>query len=412
MSVVKLRSTIAGDPIYAKVAEYDSEGNKISSSLESKQDVISDIEEIRSGAAAGAAAYQKPNTGIPSSDMTSEVQTSLGKADSAIQHVYAGTDELIPDNTRTVTIPYAEVIPAHTVTIGGRSYKTVTMPDGNEWLAENLDYEWDNLPIGASGAPSTPAGWYYNNQKNDYGIDGTYKCGLLYNWHAVEYLNNNKDTLIPGWHVATTAEWEALFAASGGWAAAGTRLKARNNSITGAFPNNWNGTDEYEFAVLPGGYRGEAYSEHFESFGRWASYWTGTEQSSTRSYYVTFGDSANPGESYTYKTDAYYVRLVKDSPTGTGPVYKSGLMTSSMVKKVDTAIQQVFADQSELVPVDNKVTIPVFTGSDPGLVPSATSADADKALRGDGTWGDVSSVSVSYDSVNEELHLDFSAGGN
>lgn len=51
---------------------------------------------------------------------------------------------------------------------------------------------------------------------------------------------------------------------------------------------------------------------------------------------------------------------------------------------------------------------PVFAGSTPGLVPTATAGDADKALRGDGTWGDVSTVSVSYDAVNEELHLDFS----
>lgn len=54
----------------------------------------------------------------------------------------------------------------------------------------------------------------------------------------------------------------------------------------------------------------------------------------------------------------------------------------------------------------------VFSGSTPGLVPAATAADASKALRGDGTWGDVSTVSVSYDAVNEELHLDFSNGGN
>lgn len=50
-----------------------------------KQDVISDLATIRSGASAGATAYQKPSGGIPSTDMTSAVQTSLGKADSALQ---------------------------------------------------------------------------------------------------------------------------------------------------------------------------------------------------------------------------------------------------------------------------------------------------------------------------------------
>lgn len=48
-----------------------------------KQATISDLSTIRSGASAGATAYQKPNGGIPKSDMASAVQTSLGKADAA-----------------------------------------------------------------------------------------------------------------------------------------------------------------------------------------------------------------------------------------------------------------------------------------------------------------------------------------
>lgn len=49
------------------------------------QPTISDLATIRSGAEAGATAYQKPSSGIPSSDLASAVQTSLGKADSAVQ---------------------------------------------------------------------------------------------------------------------------------------------------------------------------------------------------------------------------------------------------------------------------------------------------------------------------------------
>lgn len=51
----------------------------------SRQAVISDLADIRSGAAAGATAYQKPSTGIPPTDLASAVQTSLGKADTALQ---------------------------------------------------------------------------------------------------------------------------------------------------------------------------------------------------------------------------------------------------------------------------------------------------------------------------------------
>lgn len=49
-----------------------------------KQDTISDLATIRSGAAAGATAYQKPSGGIPATDMASAVQTALTAAGNAI----------------------------------------------------------------------------------------------------------------------------------------------------------------------------------------------------------------------------------------------------------------------------------------------------------------------------------------
>lgn len=91
----------------------------------------------------------------------------------------------------------------------------------------------------------------------------------------------------------------------------------------------------------------------------------------------------------------------------------------SIQSKLDEKLQgiKLAGTQSPIAPDASKiVTIPLFSNNVPGLVPSATASDADKALRGDGTWGDVSSVSVSYDSVNEQIHLDFSPqvnnGGN
>ena len=53
--------------------------------LSGKQDVINDLQTIREGAASGATAYQKPVNGIPSTDMSAAVQTSLEKADTALQ---------------------------------------------------------------------------------------------------------------------------------------------------------------------------------------------------------------------------------------------------------------------------------------------------------------------------------------
>lgn len=50
-----------------------------------RQAVINDLEDIRDGASKGATAYQKPSTGIPKTDLATDVQTSLGLADTALQ---------------------------------------------------------------------------------------------------------------------------------------------------------------------------------------------------------------------------------------------------------------------------------------------------------------------------------------
>lgn len=73
--------------------------------LAAKQDTISDLSTIRSGAESGATAYQKPSGGIPKTDLASSVQTSLGKADTALQSVpstyrTAADQDAIHDSTK------------------------------------------------------------------------------------------------------------------------------------------------------------------------------------------------------------------------------------------------------------------------------------------------------------------------
>lgn len=71
---------------------------ELSDGLNKKQDIIEDLESIRENASKGATAlqsytekytgtYSKPSTGIPKTDLASTVQTSLGKADTALQSV-------------------------------------------------------------------------------------------------------------------------------------------------------------------------------------------------------------------------------------------------------------------------------------------------------------------------------------
>lgn len=381
-TIIDLRHTVGGVELYAKAAEYDSDGNKITTTystvdatetaLATKQDkpsssTVGDIATFDSGSStvdSGKAflnssgtwdgtsdslvptaksiqskldeKYARPVSGIPKTDMDSTVNASLGKADSAIQHVYAGQEELVPVS-QTVTIPYAGTaeVPVHEYVIGEHTYRSVSMADGNEWLAENLDFKFTGLTVGASGLPSTPSAWYYNNDETNYGIEGTYKCGLIYNWFAVEYIINND--LIPGWHIATKAEWDNLVSAIGGLSYAGQYLKAMDNSITSGYPSSWNGTDIYTFGVLPGGMKSSDYYNNFGGIGTLGRYWTGTETAagSDMAHYRAFTDYRATNSQRNYKTEGYYVRLVKNTPPATTTAYTSGLMTSGMNEKLD-----------------------------------------------------------------------------
>lgn len=193
-----------------------------------------------------------------------------------------------------------------TDTIGGRTYRTVTMPDGKTWLAENLDFKFSGCDIGPNGSPSSPAAWYYNNDEALYGIDGTYKCGLLYNNYAFTFLENNKDTLIPGWRIPSYDDWwSGILPAVGGASTAATVLKSLDDSITTGYPSGWNGTNVYGFSCLPAGRR---HSGQFTGFGTSTEYF----RSKSSPYTCSFGTGASVGEGYLNQASALPIRLVKD----------------------------------------------------------------------------------------------------
>jgi uncharacterized protein (TIGR02145 family) len=191
------------------------------------------------------------------------------------------------------------------VKIGGRWYPYVQI--GNQlWITENLDYKFDvngsQIPIGVNGAPTTPAAWYYNNDEATYGVNGN-RYGLLYNWYAAKYLDDNKATLLPeGWHVPSTTEWDALATAVGGRSTAGTVLKSTTDWTSG------NGTDDFGFAAFPAGSRDLS---SFLFLGALARFWTANESSSSDAYVRFFNASASILSDYYSKDYAHSVRLVK-----------------------------------------------------------------------------------------------------
>ena len=200
-----------------------------------------------------------------------------------------------------------------TVEIDGRNYSTIIMPDGNEWLAENLDYKFqvDGKQITLNiqwTVPNYPAAWYYNRDEASFGIDGTYKCGLLYNGFAARYLEANRETLLPdGWHVPSYTEWQTLKTAIGN--DGGAKLKAIDNSVTSSWPSEWNGTNETGFNALPAGM-------YQDDRSQWLNvgtlFWSSTNNAERYDYIAILkNDDTNMVITHKSAYTAFSIRLIK-----------------------------------------------------------------------------------------------------
>jgi len=163
----------------------------------------------------------------------------------------------------------------------GKKYRTVTIGK-QTWMAENLNYE------------ASSSKYYDNNLAN------AQKYGRLYNWETA------KMACPPGWHLPSDKEWQELVDFAGGEKIAGKKLKATNGWV-----ENGNGTDEYGFSALPGGYcRTNGMFQFVGSFGGWLS---STEENSENVYYRNVGYEQTDIFKYTIaKTTFFSVRCIKD----------------------------------------------------------------------------------------------------
>ena len=336
MAIEKLRKRIAGNRIYATVAEKDRNLDNIV--MADKADKV--VSATNNNLAAFDASGNLKDSGVASSAVSTAVQdvkignSSLKDANNVatIPVLSSTTDGVVtaPTEPNRNAVSFLNGMGDWSmmdevsedaihglflaVTIGGRDYKVVQI--GNQlWMAENLDYKFEynggTLPVGESGAPTTPAAWYYNNNVSDYGIDGTYKCGLLYNGYAALYLEANKATLLPdGWHVPTRNEWDVL-RTSIGQSTVGTKIKAKDNTVTANWPSGWNGTDDYGFNALPTGRRD--HNTSFVHLGDSGGMWTSTYRSEYSDLvYASFQSDRTIVDMNTHdRENAMPIRLVK-----------------------------------------------------------------------------------------------------
>ena len=154
-------------------------------------------------------------------------------------------------------------------TMDGYTYSVVEIGD-QCWFSENLRttvYADDSAIPEVTGNSA----WYGLNTgarcdyQNDAANVTTY--GRLYNWYAV----NNGSGLCPsGWHVPTDGEWTNLknYISSQGFSGTeGTALKS-----TAGWEGGGNGTDDFEFSALPGGFR--EFNGDFSDAGFLGNWWS------------------------------------------------------------------------------------------------------------------------------------------
>ena len=112
---------------------------ELNTALAAKQPVINDLTTIRSGAAAGATAYQKPSGGIPASDTASAVQTTL---------IEAKTDHLIVGDKQYNSSTFSGIgrinLEKNIVSVGGTNKNVLTQAMMNTTnTIYKIQYDYD-----------------------------------------------------------------------------------------------------------------------------------------------------------------------------------------------------------------------------------------------------------------------------
>ena len=120
--------------------------------------------------------------------------------------------------------------------------------------------------------------------------------GRLYNWAIA------MDACPLDWHIPSNAEWTTLIYFAG--ANAGTKLKS-----TSGWGINGNGTDDYGFSALPGGY-GSPIVGGYLGEGNGGRWWSANTTESNAEY-AHYRDIANTSGVNSYNIPKLYMHSVR-----------------------------------------------------------------------------------------------------
>jgi uncharacterized protein (TIGR02145 family) len=213
----------------------------------------------------------------------------------------------------------------------GQEYGCVII--GNQvWMAENLKY----LPQVDAVANGSLYGKYYyvyaytpsgaseaEEIANAKATTNYQTYGVLYNWHAAMDASASSATnpsgvqgVCPdGWHLPSDAEWTELsdFVDLDNDGDASNSNEGTSLKATSGWNSDGNGTDDYGFSALPGGYRNfDGYFDYVGNNGHW---WSATELNSSDAYNRILRYSySDMYRGYYDKIFGFSVRCLQDTP--------------------------------------------------------------------------------------------------
>jgi len=190
----------------------------------------------------------------------------------------------------------------------GNTYE-VMAAGGKKWTTKNLNIETGNS-------------WCYENKASNcakygrlydwataMGVDTAYNSDRWGNFDSItigDSVIRRREICPGGGRLPKDKDWEDLIAAVGGGDTAGRALKAKSG-----WAYKGNGTGNFKFSALPGGYRnvGGNYS-HIGDYGGW---WTATESDRSGAVYRYMDYGLDfVGRGNIDKRVGYYVRCVKE----------------------------------------------------------------------------------------------------
>lgn len=202
---------------------------------------ISDLGTIRSGAAKGATAYQKPSGGIPESDLTSELQQTIDNVPSILQSISAISD-LVPEQAsssnqladKNFVNSSVATNTANYISNSGEPFTSLAQLEAYSGTLTNNDYAF---VVGTDATGNTTYTRYKYNASQQ-------------QW-SEEYVLNNSSFTAAQWAsinsgivdsdvtklnaLPTKPELDALFAAKQDALVSGTNIKTINNqSVLGS----------------------------------------------------------------------------------------------------------------------------------------------------------------------------------